>query len=718
MASPIWQTQSNIGVFNTNQLLTTTLVAKPVLPSTQINYFLISGVLPLGTSLDNISGVISGIPENILNETVYNFTIRAVDNLQNLRDRTFSITMVGSNKPYFYTQPGLLLTTMDSVYVRFDLQYINNISTNNIFISLISGSLPPGLQLLPSGTIIGYPEQPLTITGSYAEQTYSFTLQLASELGNDTANYSITVYNQSLKNLPNTRKPAILNIRPLMFPVPLTDPYYEYYIEQGKPLPTINSGDFFAFKVIGHDFDNEQLTYNYVNLPAGLSGDTNTGWITGVMILPTLGKINYNFSVTVHKTVNPSLTSDILDLSIIVVNSLTPDITWISNSNLGNISNGTISEFAIQAQSSETLRYEIVDGSLPPNLSLLLTGEIVGRVPQQASTTYMNLNDSITYTFTVSAYSPTYHLINDTKDFSITVVQSFDYPFENVYIKAYPDMTGRSILYSLLNDETLIPKTALYRPTDPYFGKATEVKCVHAYGMLVADAQAYTLAMQQNHYVRKFILGDLKLAVARDSSFNVVYEVVYCELIDNLSINQDISLPQTIIWPTDINLRNNASLINNTQLPISNNTTLVSETTTSVRELNPSSLINMRSQITSTIGRYLDSSVLPTWMTSQQLNAEPLGFLESWVLCYALPGQGQTIIDNINSNWPYKLNQIDFTVDRYIIDKSLSYNFNTNFTHPFWSKLPSATPAPNPLNSDDLPVLFPRKTILPTGNQN
>jgi hypothetical protein len=453
-------------------------------------------------------------------------------------------------------------------------------------------------------------------------------------------------------------------------------------------------------------------------LPVGLTGDANTGWITGVMILPTLGKMNYNFSVTVHKTVNPNLSSEILDLSVVVINSLTPNITWISNSNLGNISNGTISEFAIQAQSSETLRYEIVDGSLPPNLSLLLTGEIVGRVPQQASTTYMNLNDSITYTFTVSAYSPTYHLINDTNDFSITVVQSFDYPFENVYIKAYPDMTGRSILYSLLNDETLIPKTALYRPTDPYFGKATEVKCVHAYGMLVADAQAYTLAMQQNHYVRKFILGDLKLAVARDSSFNVVYEVVYCELIDNLSINQDISLPQTIIWPTDINLRNNASLINNTQLPISNNTTLVSETTTSVRELNPSSLINMRSQITSTIGRYLDSSVLPTWMTSQQLNAEPLGFLESWVLCYALPGQGQTIIDNINSNWSYKLNQIDFTVDRYIIDKSLSYNFNTNFTHPFWSKLPSTTPAPNPLDSDDLPVLFPRKTILPTGNQN
>jgi len=724
MANPVWQTTGgDLGQYFTDSPLNIQLVAYPVLPSTQVYYTLLSGNLPNGlidnpVVLDYYTGVISGIPDNIIDETVFSFTVRATDDFNNIRDRTFSITIVGSNRPYFYTPTGEILNVTDSAYIRYDIQFVNNISTNKIFISVTGGMLPPGLQILPEGTIIGYPLPPLTVVGSPTIITYNFTLQLSSQLGNDICNYSITIKNQSINQLPNQRKPAILNVYPLMTPVPLTDPYFEFYIIDGKSLPTVNSGDFFAFKVIGYDFDKEELTYNFVNLPPGVVGDIHTGWITGVITLPTLGKTSYNFSVTVHKTVNITLSSDVLDLSVTVINSLTPNVSWISNSNLGIINNATISELIIQAKSSETLNYQLMYGELPPNLILLPTGEIVGRVAQQASKNYMNLGDTVSYTFGVMAYSPIHHLITDTREFTITVYHSYQEPFENVYIKAFPDTSGREILYSLLNDDTLIPTTSLYRPTDPYFGKAIDVTCVHAYGMLVADANAYTIALQQNHYTRKIILGELQVAVARDNNFNVVYEVVYCKLVDDLSLNQDTSLPQTITWPRNINLKKNSAYVNNPNLTIND----ISLTTISnpgyVRFLNPASLINMRTQITGVIGRYLDNSVLPSWMTSQQLNGEPLGFLESWVLCYALPGKGQEIVDNINSNWPHTLNQIDFTVDRYMIDKSFSYNYNTNFVYPFWSNLPSASPVPNPLNANDLPVLFPRKTILPSINKN
>jgi len=79
---------------------------------------------------------------------------------------------------------------------------------------------------------------------------------------------------------------------------------------------------------------------------------------------------------------------------------------------------------------------------------------------------------------------------------------------------------------------------------------------------------------------------------------------------------------------------------------------------------------------------------------------------------------GQKIVDSINNNWSHSLNEIDFTINRYVIDKSMSYNWNNNFINPFWSTLPSATPVPNPIDTYDITILFPRKTILPINTDN
>jgi hypothetical protein len=100
-------------------------------------------------------------------------------------------------------------------------------------------------------------------------------------------------------------------------------------------------------------------------------------------------------------------------------------------------------------------------------------------------------------------------------------------------------------------------------------------------------------------------------------------------------------------------------------------------------------------------------------MTSQQADGNTLGFVRAWVVCYTKPGYSQTIVDNINNNWDYTLNMIDFSVDRFIVDKSNTFDYNINLTVPAWTQLPSNTPTPVPINQYDMPVLFPRKTILP-----
>jgi hypothetical protein len=122
----------------------------------------------------------------------------------------------------------------------------------------------------------------------------------------------------------------------------------------------------------------------------------------------------------------------------------------------------------------------------------------------------------------------------------------------------------------------------------------------------------------------------------------------------------------------------------------------------------------MRSEVTSSIPQNTDSTLLPKWMTTQQVSSETLGFVQAWVICYTKPGYSETIKNLINNNWNHSLNEIDFTIDRYYVDKSATYDWNTNLSSPAWDNLPSSTPAPNPINKHDVCVLFPRKTIFPT----
>jgi len=718
MASPIWQTPAgNIGKYYTDKNFVTgiTLLAEPVLPATEISYTLVSGELPVGLSLD-ISGNITGIASNIINETVYTFTVRATDEYNNLADRTFAITIVSNNAPKFITDSGTLLQVQDSIYVDVDLQYSNNIETNTVTISLTSGSLPPGLNLTSTGKIRGYAEPPINTNNTYVTLTYTFTVQLSSQLGNDSRTYSIVVSNQQLTNPPNTRRPVILNMKPLVYPVPTDDSLYDYYLNEDAVLPDFYTGSYFSFKVIGYDFDHVPLKYKFTNLPLGLTGDENTGWITGNPVLPNEGIVTIDFFVLVEKTSNNQFTSDSTKFTITLINNIQKDIVWTTSSDLGTVDNGSISTLVVNATSVQDLSYRFISGSLPPNLTLLDTGELVGRIAIQPVTELLSVGEIVTYTFTVMAYSPKYYLLTSTQTFTLTVYQRFDAPLENVYIKALPNTAGRKTLYSLLNSETIIPTSSLYRPKDPYFGKSTDVRYVHAYGMNSSDVQTYTNAMNQNHYERKIILGPITYAIARDDNFNIIYEAVYSEVLDDLSTGT--GLPQEITWPRNINLRQGGYTINNTNLYISSGTAHASYTPGYARNLYPASLTDMRNQIVSVIGQNKDISLLPRWMTSQQSNGDTLGYTPAWVICYALPGMGQTIVDSINNNWSHSLNEIDFTINRYVIDKSMSYNWNNNFINPFWSTLPSATPVPDPIDTYDVTILFPRKTILPIDTDN
>jgi Putative Ig domain len=838
MAQPTWITPAgSIGTYPYGIAMTFILSATPVDPATTITYSLLSGTLPTNLTLKTSNGLISGIPTLVTQNTTSSFTIRATDNLGNIRDRTFSITVSGTAVPQFTTPAGSLRSIVDSTWTQIQVQYSNPDTNNTVVVDIQEGILPPGLELSPSGLIQGYALPPtinLTLatvtttalssvsasdyifcvdnsinstmigrpvvftntfgdlvanqtyyiravnstnnsfsisatefgstlpladatgtmtvtlpsisTGQPTKRTYSFVLRLLSSLGGNIASYSITVTNQNLSISqggpglqPNSRPPTILNTRPLVIAPTDSDPYYGYYIlppippTQAAQIGTIQSDNYFAFKILGHDFDGNDLQYVFSNLPSWMTSNSNTGWLTGYPVLPVPGISNYNFTVSTRKVGNPSITSGNFSFSLTLSLDISGNIEWITTENLGIVYNGSISTLKVLAASDVALQYRITAGSLPPDLQLLSNGEIIGIIADQPTSQQLDINTTTNFSFTIEAYSTTYTSISSSKTFNVNVYQQYNQPTDILYIEASPSLQDRKFLSTLLNNDALIPPNSLYRPTDVHFGKATSVIYEHAYGIYASDINQYIEAIKyKNHYWRNLTLGELKTAVAKDDAGNIIYEVVYSEVIDNLVNPAGVSVPKTIYWPRAIDLNlgpwyTSVTNIFTSYINLQGQQYYTSLSPGYASTLYPNSLFNMRTQVADVLGQVYNSTLLPQWMTSQQANGSTLGYTQAWVICYTKPGFSDIVKTNIETNWGYTnpqgnfvhyaLNQVNFEIDRFSVNKSATYDWDNGLTPPAWTGLPSATPTPDPLNSQDFYVLFPRQTILPDETQ-
>jgi hypothetical protein len=275
----------------------------------------------------------------------------------------------------------------------------------------------------------------------------------------------------------------------------------------------------------------------------------------------------------------------------------------------------------------------------------------------------------------------------------------------------------------------------LYRPDDPNFGKAVNVIYQHAYGIYASNIATYLQAVTRNHYYRSLTLGEIKTAVARNNQGEIIYEVVYSEVIDNLVNPQGVSISNPIYWPRAIDLNLGPWYTSITDIYTSYSDILgqdyyTSLTSGSATTLYPNSLVSMRNRVAEITGQEYNTKLLPLWMTSQQANGGTLGFVPAWVICFTKPGYAETIKNNINQEWgyfikpgdlqsfvKYSLNQINFEIDRFSVNKSSTFNFDDNLDPHAWTSLPSGQPQPQPEDSKDFYVIFPRTTILPNQSQ-
>jgi len=681
MSQPTWVTPAGTlatipeGVFYSIPLVATA--------DDTVFYSVIAGRLPPGIQVDQ-TGVLAGLPQAIsevqgvaqpvVNDTTSQFAIRAftkttvggVTVITGLADRTFTLTVTGQSTVTWTTPAGLVLTDFDGSQIEpLTLAYSDPDPNSTNTVSLVAGALPPGLAVSDQGVITGYITPNPAATQTTA--TYSFTLRVTNGVSADVRTFSILVYARSTMTADNTQVTAdntfiTADISPVQTPIISTPT---------GSIGSTRSDNFFAFQFQGSYYDGDPIEFEATTLlPPGLILDPVSGWLYGLIPFEGIVTNTYDFSLRVRDVLVPSAVSDAYAFSLTVTGPVNSDVIWLTPADLGAIDNGATSTFYVAAENVAglALQYQLKSGSdsrLPQGLQLLPSGHIAGRVSfdtfalDGGTTTFdvgLNTVDQPTTfdlvnTFTVTATSVN-GLVDVDKTFSITVIRRYDQPFDNLYIQAMPPQQDRDLLASLLQNPTIFPPDLIYRADDPNFGVARRVIYNHAYGLTAATLDDYVASLDLNHYWKNLVLGDIRTAQALDDAGNVIYEVVYSAVIDDLVNNDGQSVSKQVVLAFPIN----------------------ADTPAQIDSVYPNSLINMRDQVIDTVGQV--SRVLPRWMLTRQDNGTVLGFTPAWVIAYAKPGQSKQIAYNIQTQFASQLNLIDFRVDRYELDNFLTKNWD------------------------------------------
>lgn len=716
MAAPVWYTSNtNLGVIQENEFYQFALDARDS-DSNPITYSVIAGELPDGIELGTngtLFGqprkVVQGIPAEVSQDVTDRFTVRAKSTDPIVTDKTFTLTVTGQDVPVFTTNRDLG-TFIDYQYMDIPIQVTDNDSDDTLTYEFISGTLPTGVSLTTGGRVQGFIE-PNLVQGAAADGNFD-------QAPFDTVLYDsgagIASYSRNYTFVTRVSDGKAFVVKEFSF-------FVYGGFELGTDIDTVrtdhsgtitadNSSSYspvirhavsdlgsylhdnrFNFKIDGKDYSSDPIVYSISAgaLPTGLTIDANTGWIHGILPFLNVPQQTFTFTVKVQKVTDPeNQFFATKQFTIDIVSNKNLAITWVTAPDLGTINAGDISTIELEATSANgtALYYEIEAGTtskVPQGLQLLPSGLLQGQVSFKGymldggttvldSTELAKTTIDNKCTFTVKAKDSSGTLFNS-RTFTILIDNFYNTPYENVYIELLPKALDRTVWDNMVYNEQDIPHNFLYRPTDIYFGKQRNARMLFLAGMTASTLSTYAKAVYQNHYNINLRFGEFKTAKASDDNGNHIYDVVYVDIVDvndPVDINGIPQIANTSISYSSINnpiTVDESAHIENGSITVDNQ---------NITKLYPARLSTMQSRVQDIIG-LSDSRTLPSWMTSVQDNGIVLGYTPACVVAYLKPGTGDKVLYYLTTNKNIKLNEIEFTVDRYTIDGYFSKNYNT-----------------------------------------
>lgn len=260
--------------------------------------------------------------------------------------------------PIWITDAGLILSTLEGETVSINLATNNGYPIDKFY--FLSGALPPGLTFSESGLISG------TIPLLKVNKTYVFTVRTYNSSGFSDRTFSIQVTDYT--TIWNT--PANLGIV-------ATKSYFSILLTATDPGA---SGIEYSL-LSGELPDGLQLTKN--GLLSGYISDITPTVKTFTFTVRALGSIaaDRTFTITIS-----AFADKILQWNTIGSYNIG---NGIEGGNIGNVFTGIAYSFQLKSvipfnSSATTTTYTLINGTLPPGLTITSTGLISGNLTTQA----------------------------------------------------------------------------------------------------------------------------------------------------------------------------------------------------------------------------------------------------------------------------------------------------------------------------------------------
>ena len=439
-------------------------------------------------------------------------------------------------------------------------------------------------------------------------------------------------------------------------------------------------------------------------LPPGMIFDASTGEIFGNVPYQPAITINYEFTVKATRYfTNGESASARRIFTVDILGEVDSTIKFITNSDLGNINANIISTLAVQATTTvpnAIVIYQLLDGALPPGLTLSISGQLIGKVNQFGTVNNPGIitfdNNAFTLDAGTTTFDREYEFTIRARDqflfsqidqtFTLSINTPNDKLYSNISVKPFLKQTERVIFADFINDTNIFDPNLIYRLGDNNFGIQNTLKMIIYGGIETLNVARYIEAMGRNHKKKRFKFGKVKTAEAKITGTNtIIYEVVYVEMLDPLENNKgsaaltinmaDDPLPiyldtRPVTWSRDVDeLNEDAPWGFRPNHIVSTDSEHYFAGGQQTRF--PSSVNNWRYRIKQ-LGE-TEREYLPLYMRSIQTSEKrELGFIKAVPICFTLPGKSATILLNIKNNG-FNFDQINYEVDRYIIDSVTGY---------------------------------------------
>ena len=409
MSKIIWNTESgSLGVVRQSAYYEFALSAADS-GGANLEYSHISGTLPRGLQVTT-SGLVKGVPAVVGivagKSVTHTFTVRANTPAGLVADRTFSIMVTDISLLQIIPRRIYISTFDNGQPTEYQFKAVTDNPASQLSWSIPSGSAPIDVRtgkpmtISSTGVFGGYPakivdtssglpgydnepedEFPYDFSATIIDEAISFNVQVTDGVNFDTVPVTITLVNKSHYTADNNvtsvnSTSATVDADSLYPPVIITDP---------ATIPVLSAGNRFAFQFRAVDVQGDATSWKTESgLPQGLTINPTTGWLTGIIPNQTETQKVYTFSVTAYKRDKAKVTSLPMVVNIIVMKDITNYITWTTPAVAGILVNGDVSELTLTAVNSlgKPLSYTldpVEKQKLPPGLTLLPTGDIVGR---------------------------------------------------------------------------------------------------------------------------------------------------------------------------------------------------------------------------------------------------------------------------------------------------------------------------------------------------